>query len=104
MTPDRPMRVLREQWLAAVNEHLARRYGVSLSDVSFTRAMLAGRFESGESPEAFIADLAGRHRLKPLPEDGSQDRSASDGGSEDGEAARSDLNQKTSVPKGMPRD
>jgi hypothetical protein len=38
------------------------------------------------------------------PEDGSQDRSASDGGSEDGEAARSDLNNKTSFPKGMPRD
>jgi hypothetical protein len=94
----------REEWLAAVSDLLVRRYGVSLADFSLTDDQLTRRYERGDGVTVFAVWLAVRYRLKPLPEDGSQDRPASDGGSEDGEAARSDLNNKTSFPKGMPRD
>jgi hypothetical protein len=90
----------RDEWLAAVRDLLARRYGISITDTNLTETGWA----AGDSPEQVVEAYGVKFRLKPLPEDGSQDRPASDGGSEDGEAARSDLNNKTSFPKGMPRD
>jgi hypothetical protein len=52
----------REEWLAAVSELLARRYGISITDTNITEE----RWAAGVSPEETVEATANRFRLKRI--------------------------------------